>query len=169
MTIPDLIRQYLSKGGNRGKYLWSQTSLFAGASKQIGVSGRTAKDIGCAIFCLTRVYNLVFDGNPLLRPYQFIDIVNKNAKEKNYTDWLTRGGNIYWNSLDRISKGKITHTYKREEAHFVLGCVQWGDITHWVLKLGDGTLCYNPYGGTIEPFSNNKWHDTKREIYYKLN
>lgn len=156
-------------------FLWSQTDG-RWSWKKVGISKRSVREIGCALLCQDYVFNRYTKGHPLFRPGQYVDLVNANAKKANYGDWLTPSGETYWNNLDRISGGRIKHTYDSTKAHFVLACVIWGGLTHWVVKLGDGSICYNPYGGKIELFNQPlKWRTALRkdgktplEIYYAI-
>lgn len=140
---------------------------------KVALSGRSIKDIGCALSCQVYIINRAFAYD--IKIGNYVEWVNKKGKASNYTDYITSDGNTYWNNVDKYTFNKLVHTYNKDEANYGLYQVRWGGIHHWIVKL-DGDLCYNPYGGTIEKLDGTgdgtkkpKWFLTGRAEYYKRN
>ena len=144
-------------------FQWSQRDK-RWYKKHLGKSNLICGDDGCASLDVTYVIDryLKSIGKPFLYPDQVIDLAI-----------YTPDGRIYWNTVDKITKGAVIHTYNSKEANYTLRQVQWGPYyQHWVVKLGTlkDNLCYNswPLVRQIEFFARPEWEPTGREIYYKI-
>lgn len=83
----------------------------------------------------------------------------------------TKTGNFYWNSVTKITKGKLVQTYNPKEADYTLVMTWLGHQTHWITLL-NGDLCYNSLANgsaciqkRIQP---NYWKYGAGFVYFKI-
>jgi hypothetical protein len=141
----------------------SQTDL-RWSWKQIALSGRSMRDIGCAITSLAYMISR-FDGIDVT-PGALLDYLNVQAKHANYSRFLQTDGDVYWNSVDAFTGGHLLNQWNGDGAHYVLTEVRWGSFRHWVVNLSGG-LCFNPWSGKPEPLLQAKWTPTGRHQFYR--
>ena len=155
-------------------YNWSQNDP-RWKFKQLSVSGLNFGQAGCAMTATNYIGNRenMRRGlpRPFVRPGQgWLDWMNAKAKACNYTNYLTRGGDIYWDRLCEFWGGTMTHQmhpFVPGESGYILAQVQWGSFHHWIVLL-DGDLCRDPWDGQIKYRNQPQWKFTGLYQYYKI-
>lgn len=168
-----LASDYLKNVCNQ--YLWSQNDL-RWKNKKLAASGLTFGGYGCAMTGTNYIGNRENLRRKMPRPFvrpgeQWLDWMNKKAKACNYTNYLTKGGEIYWDKLCEFWGGTLVHqwhSFAKGERGYTLAEVKWGTYHHWIVLL-DGDLCLDPWDGKVKPrLQPGKWNLTGIYQYYKI-
>lgn len=125
---------------------------------KLGTSGLTVGGYGCATLCITYIMDRYWkdQGKPFMYPSEVV-------RKASYTPQ----GLLYWNTVDRLTGGKVVYSPTADGTRYKLMQVRWGAYLHWVVLL-DGDLCYDPWDGKIKKREQPIWLPTGRYIHFKI-
>lgn len=142
--------------------LWSQRDI-RWSWKRLGTSGAKMGPKGCAVTCLAYIvlrYYYDIEKNPGMY-YRPGEVCDKAV--------FTPQGDVYLNTVDRLTGGKLLNSFSPDNARYTMIMVTWAGQTHWVVKVGgDNTLCFDPWVGDIVPLHQSKWIVTDKQRWFRL-